>query len=58
MTNLPIIELSTEPPKRRLPKWLKRPLPQPGMAFTDDVISDLKLETVCESAKCPNRSEC
>lgn len=58
MTNLPIIELSTEPPRRRLPKWLKRPLPQPGMAFTDDVISDLNLETVCESAKCPNRSEC
>ncbi len=58
MTNLPIIELSTDSPKRRLPKWLKRPLPQPGMAYTDDVISDLKLETVCESAKCPNRSEC
>jgi lipoyl synthase len=58
MTNLPIIELSTEPPRRRLPKWLKRPLPQAGMAFTDDVISDLNLETVCESAKCPNRSEC
>ncbi|MEZ6128239.1 MAG: lipoyl synthase [Planctomycetaceae bacterium] len=58
MTTLPIIELTSELPKRRLPKWLKRPLPQPGMAFTDDVISDLKLETVCESAKCPNRSEC
>jgi len=58
MTNLPIIELSTDPPKRRLPKWLKRPLPHAGMAYTDDVISDLKLETVCESAKCPNRSEC
>ena len=45
-------------PLRRLPRWLKRPLPQPGMAYTSDVISDLKLETVCESAKCPNRSEC
>lgn len=58
MTALPIIELPSEPPQRRLPRWLKRPLPQPGMAYTDDVISDLKLETVCESAKCPNRSEC
>lgn len=58
MTSLPIIDLTAEPPKRRLPKWLKRPLPQPGMAYTDDVISDLNLETVCESAKCPNRSEC
>ena len=42
----------------RLPKWLKRPLPQAGMQFTTDVIADLKLETVCESAKCPNRTEC
>lgn len=58
MTALPIIDLQSEPPRRRLPRWLKRPLPQPGMAYTDDVISDLKLETVCESAKCPNRSEC
>ena len=33
-------------------------MPQPGMAYTDEVISDLNLETVCESAKCPNRSEC
>jgi lipoic acid synthetase len=28
------------------------------MQYTSDVISDLKLETVCESAKCPNRTEC
>jgi lipoic acid synthetase len=42
----------------RLPRWLKRPLPQAGMRFTTDVIADLRLETVCESAKCPNRSEC
>ena len=44
--------------KRRLPSWLKRPMPQPGMAYTSNVISDLRLETVCESAKCPNRTEC
>ncbi len=43
---------------RRLPKWLKRPLPAAGMAFTDEVIRDLDLVTVCESAKCPNRTEC
>ena len=29
-----------------------------GHAFTSDVIADLRLETVCESAKCPNRTEC
>jgi lipoic acid synthetase len=28
------------------------------MAYTNDVIEDLRLETVCESAKCPNRTEC
>lgn len=46
------------PPRRRLPPWLKRPMPQPDMYFTGNVISDLRLETVCESAKCPNRTEC
>ena len=44
--------------RQRLPKWLKRPLPQAGMQFTSNVIADLKLETVCESAKCPNQTEC
>lgn len=43
---------------RRLPRWLKRPLPKPGMFYTSSVIEDLRLETVCESAKCPNRTEC
>src|SRR3990170_7081317 len=31
---------------------------EPGMQFTSQVIEDLRLETVCESAKCPNRTEC
>ena len=46
-------------PPRRLPAWLKRTLPA-GNAnfFTQSLIDDLKLETVCESAKCPNRPEC
>lgn len=56
---LPILPAaSPEPPRERLPKWLKRPLPQAGMKYTSDVIADLRLETVCESAKCPNRTEC
>ena len=45
-------------PRRRLPPWLKRPLPTSEMSFTSQVIEDLRLETVCESAKCPNRTEC
>lgn len=55
---LPDDQTSPEPVRQRLPKWLKRPLPQAGMQFTSDVIADLRLETVCESAKCPNRTEC
>ncbi len=45
-------------PRRRLPRWLKRPLPHGEMAFTSSVVADLALETVCQSAKCPNRTEC
>jgi lipoyl synthase len=43
----------------RLPRWLKRNVPK-GNAnhFTAGVLDDLRLETVCENAKCPNRMEC
>jgi lipoic acid synthetase len=43
----------------RLPKWLKRDIPT-GFALhaTAELVEELGLETVCESAKCPNRSEC
>lgn len=63
MIALEILSAEVNPPappvaKRRLPSWLKRPMPQPGMAYTSNVIADLRLETVCESAKCPNRTEC
>jgi lipoic acid synthetase len=64
MLDLQIIGQSAEgqspaaAPRRRLPPWLKRPMPQPDMVFTGNVIRDLRLETVCESAKCPNRTEC
>jgi lipoyl synthase len=55
---LNVIDLPTDAPRARLPKWLKRPAPQAGMQYTANVIADLKLETVCDSAKCPNRTEC
>lgn len=53
--DLPII---AEPPGR-LPKWLKREVPK-GNAnhFTSRLLDELRLETVCENAKCPNRMEC
>ena len=55
---LEILDVVPPKPRRRLPSWLKRPMPQPGMQLTESVITDLQLETVCQSAKCPNRSEC
>jgi len=60
---LPIISLPTAvtvaPEARRLPRWLKREVPK-GNAnhFTARLLEELRLETVCESAKCPNRMEC
>jgi lipoic acid synthetase len=43
----------------RLPRWLKRNVPK-GNAnhFTAGLLEELRLETVCENAKCPNRMEC
>lgn len=45
--------------RRRLPDWLKVSLPA-SSAFTRTrlLLEDLKLHTVCESAKCPNHWEC
>lgn len=44
---------------RRLPSWLKRPIPKGHVAAaTSGILRDLNLETVCENAKCPNRMEC
>jgi lipoic acid synthetase len=44
---------------RRLPSWLKRALPRGnGNHFTHDLLRELRLETVCENARCPNRPEC
>src|SRR5436305_8133095 len=58
--SLPVVE-SRDPasPRRRLPPWLKRELPVGNENFfTRTLIEDLGLETVCESARCPNRPEC
>jgi len=46
-------------PSRRLPSWLRREVPKGnGNQFTSGLLKELKLETVCENAKCPNRMEC
>jgi len=45
--------------RRRLPPWLKRQIPKAGGTyFTKDLVAELGLETICESGRCPNRSEC
>lgn len=43
----------------RFPSWLHRKLPKgPALGQTDQIISDNRLHTVCEEAKCPNLLEC
>jgi lipoic acid synthetase len=43
----------------RLPRWLKRNVPKGTTDhFTARLIDELRLETVCDHAKCPNRMEC
>jgi lipoic acid synthetase len=57
MISLPTV--GHHPTSRRLPDWLKKPLPASnGNFFTQHLIEELHLETVCESARCPNRPEC
>lgn len=44
---------------RRLPTWLRRELPRGNFNhFTAGLLDELRLETVCDNAKCPNRMEC
>ncbi len=44
---------------RRLPSWLRRDIPKGNVGnFTAGLLEELKLETVCDNAKCPNRMEC
>ena len=46
-------------PRPRLPEWLRIKLPtSDSFARTRGLLDELKLHTVCESAKCPNHWEC
>lgn len=46
-------------PRPRLPEWLRLKLPTTDtFAQTRSLLDELKLHTVCESAKCPNHWEC
>jgi lipoic acid synthetase len=59
MQPLPVLDSAPPVGGGRLPAWLRRPLPAGnGNAFTRSLLDDLRLETVCENARCPNRPEC
>jgi len=53
---------TTDPPPQarpRLPEWLRFQLPvNQGFSQTRALLEELKLHTVCQSAKCPNHWEC
>ena len=51
--------VSIEPAKAKRPDWLKAPAPV-GENYRDlkQLVTDLKLHTVCESAACPNIGDC
>lgn len=54
---LPVVQRSET--ARRLPEWLRREVPKGnGNHFTSSLLSELRLETVCDNARCPNRMEC
>ncbi len=43
----------------RLPSWLKKDISRGKDLFkVKDILSELKLNTVCQRAKCPNIGEC
>ncbi len=53
------IQRTTNHEPRKLPPWLRRPLPA-GHKYnqTDKVLNSLGLQTICTNANCPNRGEC
>ncbi len=62
---LPVVQPPEMPPSTvvsrsgRLPNWLRRPIPKSDANhFTEGLLEELRLETVCDNAKCPNRMEC
>ena len=47
------------PPKERLPRWLQRPLGHAArLEPVQKQVRELRLNTICEQGRCPNRAEC
>jgi lipoic acid synthetase len=56
---MPALNPVETPPRLRLPEWLRIRLPTTeSFARTRSLLDELKLHTVCESARCPNHFEC
>jgi lipoic acid synthetase len=56
---LKFVTTTESKPRPRLPEWLRIKLPTSDtFAQTRSLLDELKLHTVCESAKCPNHWEC
>src|SRR6201996_8480642 len=56
---MPAINPPALKPRPRLPEWLRLKLPTSDtFSHTRSLLDELKLHTVCESAKCPNHWEC
>jgi lipoyl synthase len=60
MTSLENINAHADNTTRaRLPEWLRRPLATSGRyESVGGLLDELRVNTVCQSAKCPNRGEC
>jgi lipoic acid synthetase len=51
--------MASDQPRKRLPRWLKAKAPgSPNYIELKNLTKDLRLNTVCESAHCPNIGEC
>ena len=59
LSQLLINHFSPSPIQRKLPPWLRRPLPA-GDAYnkTGQILKSLGLQTICSNANCPNQGEC
>src|SRR5437879_1221133 len=56
---MPALNPAEAPARPRLPEWLRIRLPTTeSFARTRSLLDELKLHTVCESARCPNHFEC
>ena len=50
---------ATSRERRRLPPWLRRPLPAGRMyEKVEGILTRQRLDTICNNANCPNRGEC